>query len=178
APVQAARLQDGTYRLHSGSTFSRGCFAPCLCPIFTTNNIQGTFVLTFTRADPLFEYYAITDVNWTVVLAGEERHISGSGVYQVGGAVALPHPPLLDLTLEGQTNKFDGGLVPTKDVGPGINVIVSIHRMYCFDTVINIQSLSTDQWTMVAVLPAPKVLHGAASGNDGRVYAFGGTSND
>lgn len=178
APVQAARLQDGTYRLHSGSTFSRGCFPPCLCPIFTTNNIQGTFVLTFTRADPLFEYYAISDVNWTAVLAGEERHISGSGVYQIGGEFALQHRLRLDLTLEGQTKPFDSGLIPTKNVGPGIAVIVSIHQMDCFDTVINIQSLPTDQWTTVAALPAPKVLHGAASANDGRVYAFGGTSND
>jgi N-acetylneuraminic acid mutarotase len=35
-----------------------------------------------------------------------------------------------------------------------------------------------DQWATVATMPAQKVLHGAASGNDGRLYAFGGTSDD
>ena len=178
APAQAARLQDGTYRLRAGSTFSRGCFSPCMCPLFTTTNIQGTFVVTFTRSDGLFDYYAITDVNWTVVIGGEARHISGSGIYQIGGEFALQHRLRLDLTMDEQTNTFDSGLIPTSDVIPKIDVIVSIHGMFCFDTVVNVQSAPADQWTTVAALPAPKVLHGVGSGNDGRVYAFGGTSDD
>jgi N-acetylneuraminic acid mutarotase len=178
APVQAARLPDGSYRLLSGSTFSRGCFPPCLCPIFTTDSIQGTFVLTFTRMDGLFDYYAITDVNWTVTIVGQERRISGSGLFQIGGEFALQQRLRLDLTMEGQTNTFDSGLVPTVDLGPEIDAIVSVHRLVCLDTAIKIHSRPTDQWTRVAAMPAPKMLHGLASGNDGRVYAFGGTSDD
>jgi len=33
-------------------------------------------------------------------------------------------------------------------------------------------------WTTLASLPAPKSLHGMATGSDGRIYAFGGTSDD
>lgn len=36
----------------------------------------------------------------------------------------------------------------------------------------------TDGWTTVASMPAPKFLHGAATGSDGLIYAFGGTADD
>src|SRR5262249_50883491 len=50
---------DNLYDLESGSRFSRGCFPPCLCPIFTTGEISGTYLLTFDHSDPLFDYYVI-----------------------------------------------------------------------------------------------------------------------
>jgi N-acetylneuraminic acid mutarotase len=34
-----------------------------------------------------------------------------------------------------------------------------------------------DSWTPAAPMPAPKYLHGAATGSDGRLYAFGGTDD-
>jgi len=45
-------------------------------------------------------------------------------------------------------------------------------------TVLGAAVARADSWTSVAPMPEPKVLHGAATGSDGRVYAFGGTSND
>jgi N-acetylneuraminic acid mutarotase len=35
-----------------------------------------------------------------------------------------------------------------------------------------------DSWTSAAPMPEPKVLHGAVTGSDGRIYVFGGTSTD
>src|SRR5262245_18618911 len=35
------------YQLESGSSFTRGCYPPCLCPIFTTEDISGTYRLAF-----------------------------------------------------------------------------------------------------------------------------------
>jgi N-acetylneuraminic acid mutarotase len=39
-------------------------------------------------------------------------------------------------------------------------------------------AVRADSWTLVASMPAPKVLHGAATGSDGRIYAFGGTGDE
>ena len=168
------------YSLQSGSAFSQGCFPPCLCAIFTTDTLQGTFALTFVRSDGLFNYYAVTNVAWTVERAGELVQITGSGIFQLGGEFAIQQRLQLTLTIGGQTDQFDSGLVPVKNVFPAIDAVVSIHGMVCFDTAIRIQSapFGTRGWTTVASLPAPKELLGAATGNDGRVYAFGGTSND
>ena len=168
------------YSLRSGSAFSQGCFPPCLCAIFTTDTLQGTFALTFVRSDGLFNYYAVTNVAWTVERNGEQVPITGSGIFQLGGEFAIQQRLQLTLTIGDPTDQFDSGLVPVKNVFPEIDAVVSIHGMVCFDTAIRIHSapFGTRGWTTVAPLLAPKDLHGAATGNDGRVYAFGGTSND
>jgi hypothetical protein len=105
-----------------------------------------------------------------------------SSVYRdrVGGEFALQQRLNLELTVGGEANRFDSGLISAENVFPEINIVVSIHGMNCFDTAIRIQSApgGVNRWTTLAALPAPKSLHGAATGNDGRVYAFGGASND
>jgi Kelch motif len=53
--------------------------------------------------------------------------------------------------------------------------------MRCFDTVITVSAspvVQGNSWVTVAPLPAPKMLHGAVTGSDRRIYAFGGTSDD
>ena len=54
------------YRLEKGSTYQHGCFAPCECPLFEEVPVRGTFILTPAGSDPLFTYYKVTDINWTV----------------------------------------------------------------------------------------------------------------
>src|SRR5262249_20370847 len=44
------------------SSFTRGCYPPCLCPIFTTEDISGTYRLAFDHQDPLFTWYRVEDV--------------------------------------------------------------------------------------------------------------------
>ena len=58
------------YRLDSGASFSQGCYPPCLCPLFSTNDIRGTYTLTFDHQDPLYTWYRAENVNWTVTLSG------------------------------------------------------------------------------------------------------------
>src|SRR6266853_5029199 len=78
-----ASAQTGTlYRLNEDSTFQQGCFPPCLCPIRIAVPVKGTFVLTPTGFDGLFNTYAITDVNWLVSIDGTETAVTGSGIYQ------------------------------------------------------------------------------------------------
>ena len=52
------------YRLNPDSSFQRGCFPPCECPVMGTEPVKGTFLLTPTGYDGLFNTYAVTDVNW------------------------------------------------------------------------------------------------------------------
>src|SRR5881396_220630 len=75
-----ASAQTSTlYRLNKDSTFQQGCFPPCLCPIMIAVPVKGTFVLTPTGFDGLFNTYAVTDVNWLVSIGGTDTIVTGSG---------------------------------------------------------------------------------------------------
>ena len=169
-----------TYALDAGSTFQRGCFPPCLCPIFMTDKIQGTFTLEFIGSDGQFDQYAVSDVQLIVLKAHEVIPISGSGTYQIGGEPVRQRLSF-DLAVGDEEHRFDSGLVPATAFFPTINVAISIHGMRCFDTAIAILAspvVQANNWVTVAPLPAPKMLHGTVTGSDQRIYAFGGTSND
>src|SRR2546428_7477691 len=86
-----ASAQSGTvYRLNEDSTFQQGCFPPCLCPIMIAEPVKGTFVLTPTGFDGLFDTYAVTDVNWLVSIGGPDTIVTGSGTYKIGVEFQLP----------------------------------------------------------------------------------------
>jgi hypothetical protein len=131
-----------TYRLNPASTFQRGCFAPCLCPVMLSGTPHGTFTLTPTGSDSLFKYYSVQDINWTVALpGGGDMSITGSGTYKVGGEVALQQQLQLALVVDGSpVDQFDSGLVPGGGDFPNINIKISIHGQYCYDTVIGVSA--------------------------------------
>jgi hypothetical protein len=135
-------LNGQLYRLEQGSTFSRGCFDPCLCAVFMTEEIHGTYALTFDHSDPLFSNYSVDDVNWIVTIGGEEVRITGSGTYRIGGEFAVTHQMVLELTIgDEKPQQFDSGLIPGGAEFPDmINIAISINGMVCFDTVIDIRS--------------------------------------
>src|SRR5262249_2964340 len=54
------------YRLTETSSFQRGCFPPCLCPVMQSGSERGTLLLTFTGFDGLFRHYHVDDVSWKV----------------------------------------------------------------------------------------------------------------
>jgi N-acetylneuraminic acid mutarotase len=176
----SAYAQRVPYGLDPGSTFQRGCFPPCLCPIFATDKIQGTFTLEFIGSYGTFDQYAVNDVQMIVLKADKVIPISGSGTYQVAAEPARQRL-FLDLKVGDEEQRFDSGLVPITAAFPSINIVISIHGMRCFDTAIAILAspvVQRNNWVTVAPLPAPMMLHGAVMGSDRRIYAFGGTSND
>ena len=129
------------YRLEKGSTYQYGCFAPCECPLFEEVPVRGTFILTRAGSDPLFTYYKVTDINWTVSLADRELRITGSGTYKIGGEFALQQQLSLDLKVgNGATQHFDSGLLAGPAPFPAIAITVSINGQYCFDTVIRVSA--------------------------------------
>jgi len=62
----AARAQSDVYLLlQPGSFYELGCHGACTCPILVHAPLTGSFRLTRTTPDPLFDHYSITDVTWT-----------------------------------------------------------------------------------------------------------------
>lgn len=143
------------YRLNPISTFQQGCFPPCLCPVLLAGGVRGTFVLTPTGFDGLFNNYAVTDVNWTATEGDDDVRITGSGTYKVGGEFAVQQQLTLDLTVGARPiQHFDSGLVPGGGQFPDINVPVSLHGQQCFDTVVVVDAspVPTEQTHPYALL--------------------------
>ena len=137
AQTDLATTSTGIYRLDKGSTFQRGCFEPCLCPILAEVPVRGTFNLIPTGFDGLYQNYKITDINWTVSLGNPELRITGSGTYRVGGEFAILQELSLDLLVGGgPAQHFDSGLVLPGAQFPSLSATISVNKMYCFDTVI------------------------------------------
>jgi len=139
--VGKANAQDAIdapviYRLNAESSFQRGCFAPCLCPVRQVTDARGTLILTFSGFDGLFDNYTLTDVNWTVNLGDQSLRVTGSGTYKVGGEFAVQQQLGLDLKVgDDPVQHFDSGLVAGGGQFPDISITISIHGQVCFDTV-------------------------------------------
>ena len=143
-PAGARTAGDPTptlYRLNQGSTYEQGCFGPCLCPVLVNAPVKGTFVLTPTGSDGLFNTYAVTDVNWVVPIDGTDTIVSGSGTYRIGGEFALQQQLSLDLQVGGgKAEHFDSGLVTGPAPFPNIKVTISMNGETCFDTVFQLSA--------------------------------------
>src|SRR5213593_4885708 len=131
-----------TYVLLKDSVIEIGCFGPCTCPVLT-RQIQGTYLLTRTGADPLFEYFDVSDVKWEAPQSPQVLRITGSGKYKLGGEFALTQELALELSLNGNPPRpFDSGTVPVNVRFPEMDVTISIHgRQACYDTVIRVHAV-------------------------------------
>lgn len=152
APASPPRI----YRLADTSTFQKGCFDPCLCPVMFRGTPQGTFLLTADGSDGLFNKYVVNEVNWNVKLPGGEVRITGSGTYRVGGEVAIQQQLSLDLKVgDDPVQHFDSGMVAGGGDFPRIAITISIHGQYCFDTVIGLDAspVPTDEIRFLKLRP-------------------------
>jgi len=142
APAQVS--DPLVYSLRAGSAFQYGCFGPCDCIVRSSTKMEGTFTFYRKSVDPLFEHYALLDINWTVAIedtTGTTRllHLSGSGTYDLGGEVARTQRLTLDVLLEGHGPlHFDSGL-ETPPVGfPAIDATAFLHGNACHDTALRV----------------------------------------
>jgi hypothetical protein len=121
------------YQLNQNSSFEEGCIPPCLCPDMVPVPVTGTFLLTPTGYDGLYDVYAVTSLNWRVLINGADMIVTGSGTYKVGGEFALLQELALDLQLGGtNVEHFDSGLVPAATAFPEIKVTISTTNKFCF----------------------------------------------
>ncbi|MEK7799209.1 MAG: hypothetical protein AAB297_05230 [Acidobacteriota bacterium] len=77
AHAQTALTSPTLYRLDRGSSYQSGCFDPCLCPMLEQAAVRGTLRLVPAGSDWLYDYYKVTDVNWTVAFSSSELRITG-----------------------------------------------------------------------------------------------------
>ena len=141
-PVPASEIQS--YALVEASTFQRGCFDPCDCPIGQEQPLLGTFSLLPLSNNTLFSAYGMVDVRWKVSGSGyatpPDAPIAGAGSYRVGGEFAVQQRMEAELSVADEPSApFDSGLV----VGGGgfpdqIDVEISKNGKVCFDTVMHV----------------------------------------
>lgn len=145
SPVPTEQIHP--YVLLPESTFQRGCFPPCLCPLEVPRPISGMFALVDLGQGPLFTEFAVVNVDWLVSATGWSpgMPVRGVGTYRVGGEFAVQQRLSLDLIVNDEDQAhFDSGLVLGGGEFPLINSLISIAGMRCFDTVIDLHAQPVD----------------------------------
>jgi len=165
-----ANAQQTSYALVEGSTFQRGCFDPCECPIGQERPLAGTFALRFVSDNSLFADYAMTDVRWKVdgkvYATPPDPSITGSGTYTIGGEFAIQQQMQADLIVASEPPAhFDSGRV----VGGGgfpdeIDIEISTNGKYCFDTVMHVVARALPDDCAVTYCPEPSAAASLAAG--------------
>lgn len=135
-------VPSGVYRLNDLAEYQFGCFPPCLCPIWMTDSIRGTFKLVdVPDPDVTVNRYEVRQLLWLVDLEEPATWITGTGAYSVRRNTDVPYQRMeLDLTIgENDPEHFDSGWVAfDPSTTPGIDIWVSINGMYCLDTAIRV----------------------------------------
>jgi hypothetical protein len=134
---------QGVYRLTDVATFQRGCWDPCDCPLMKPVPVRGTMNLVTPPDEELvWARYKVLDVNWYVMLDGEEVRITGQGVYKISRDLRQRHQLVLDLTIGDEpVAHFDSGIVPvppSPSSAPSIDILISEHGLVCYDTAIRV----------------------------------------
>jgi hypothetical protein len=142
APSSAQTTGPVQYQLDDPAGYTEGCYPPCLCPIWFTGDVNGTFVLQYTMSDPAgFDHYDVLNVHWLRGLGTTVDTITGQGEYLRGGQVALQERLTLDLSLNGNPPEhFDSGLIPAQSPFPSLDLPISLNGMYCYDKVYQVSA--------------------------------------
>jgi hypothetical protein len=145
------------YLLKPDSSFQRGCFPPCLCPVMMTEPVRGTFLLTPSVANGFSTIYNVTEVRWSFTNNGTATSVTGSGTYEVGGQPTAQQELSLYLQIDGgNVEHFDSGSVTNPVSFPDISVSISTNGQFCFDTVFYVNASPT---------PVPQLNIGLTSTN-------------
>lgn len=129
--------------LGPGSRFEYGCFDPCACPIYATGVTSGRMTLfrgdVIDPGDP-FLGYDVVDVAWKIAREDGSVGVMGSGMYRRGLSTS-EHQLVLDLSVDGgPVQRFDSGLVPRTGGEDAIDLDVSLHGEFCFDSVFRVRA--------------------------------------
>lgn len=131
--------QDGEpvlYELGPETVFAEGCFELCRCPIFFSEDIEGTFVLTPAGEDGDFRLFEVSDVDWSVTTGSERIQVTGQGTYRIGGETGRRQQLDLELVVgDRPVQQFLSGPVEARVEFPAIEVTISMHlEPACMDT--------------------------------------------
>src|SRR2546422_10835400 len=138
----AARGQSParSYALVDGSSFQRGCFEPCECPIGQEQPLAGTFSLVPRSDYGTFAVYDVIDVHWKVegnaYATPPGAAITGSGSYSLSSEFAVRQRLEAQLQVANEPPAaFDSGWVAGGGGFPdSSDVAISQNGKDCFDT--------------------------------------------
>jgi len=144
-----AQATPSAYQLEPSANYMVGCFGGCTCPVVSAQSLGGSMDLTFIGSTPnWFDHYAVRNVDWVLVFGGQQIHVTGSGVYDIGGPVALMHRLRLDLSFDGATPRtFDSGLLTGGASFPRLDLLISLNGMVCYDEVFEVRASPLDVGT-------------------------------
>jgi hypothetical protein len=140
--VQGANASEVLYELLPGTLYEEGCVAPCMCPVWISNEVEGTFTLAQTEPDQGYTVYQISQISWNVMGFNEllNHQISGQGMYRLGGSPQMQQM-ILDLMIDdAKPEHLDSGLVPASALFPAISIPVS-RGTQCYDIRMEIKAL-------------------------------------
>jgi hypothetical protein len=129
------------YRLERTSTFERGCFPPCMCPMLETAPVVGTFRLALITVGNAFDFYEVTGVRFKIRrTSGEVVEVTGSGTYTVSTIADLQRMELTLVVGDEPPTLYRSDDVPGGSAFPRIAVPISINGGFCHDTEIEIRA--------------------------------------
>jgi hypothetical protein len=133
--------QPTLYRLERTSTFKKGCFEPCMCPMQETSLLKGTFRLSLISVGNVHDFYEVSGVRFKFQRStGEIVEVTGYGTYAVS---TIADNQRMDLTLvvgNDPPAAFHSGDVPGGADFPRIGVTISINGVFCLDSVIDMRA--------------------------------------
>ena len=150
APSPTWALGPSQYELTADSGYIEGCYDPCMCPIWWTPSLRGTFQLTVISQEDDGAQFEVTAIDWQFDMGEETTLVTGSGFYLFDGD---QHQMVLDLQMnDGPVQQFDSSLIPVPSETPGIFIAVALNGFYCYDHVFDIDAIpaavveSTSTW--------------------------------
>lgn len=143
--------QDSSlYQLTEESQYIEGCFEPCMCPVFMTPSLSGSFLLNPLTQEMDGSLFEVIAIDWEFILWDETMTVTGSGIFEVGSG---QQQLILDLQVgDGPVQQFDSGLVTLQGEFPDISIDVALNGFYCYDYVFSISAtqetveLSSSRW--------------------------------
>jgi hypothetical protein len=148
--VNASPVRDDSilrYQLAAESTYQRGCFDPCDCPLEMPRQLQGVFALVPVLEHGTYVEYAVPWARFVVPPLdnlSEEIRLTGFGTYTLVQGFAGPAHGL-DLQLRasgGDVERFVSPLMNTDPSFPAeFEIVVDTNDQVCFDTVLSIHAI-------------------------------------
>ena len=129
------------YRLERTSTFTRGCFPPCMCPVSQSVPITGTFKLALITVGNVFDFYEVSQLRMKIrINSGEVVEITGSGNYAVSTIADMQHMEVSLVVGSEPPTMYQSDVVSGGGAFPRIALPISINGGFCHDTVIELRA--------------------------------------
>jgi hypothetical protein len=152
--VNAMPLTDDSilhFRLAADSTYQKGCFDPCDCPLETPRRLEGVLTLVPVLELGTYVEYSVAQTRLVALPLddwSEEIEMTGFGTYTlVQGFIGPAHHLALTLQASGGiAERFGSTFANTDPTFPAdFDIVVDINDQVCFDTVLSIHATGSGQ---------------------------------